>query len=418
VKRLLYTAAHSGFNLGQIPLGGGAAICEHLTQEWTRTKPFEFQVLGPELLQSKSPQHKDLVQYSELAYARFCRHFERSLTDAILKHNPQDVLILSNDVSEGPDFKQLAERGHSLFTIYHVDVVDYFCRIYLRSRVQPNTTTAFYRQLLQWKLGPLVPDVLKLVWEKQEASVRYSKGLIVPSMQMKELLLRCYPEVRPDKVHVLPWGVWEETISADDVQAAKKEFSTRYPMPPGALKLLLLSRISPEKGQHLLLEALALWEKQKDFPAEGVALYLSGEPAYMMGKKYESKLKRLAKKLSKTVVHFVGYAAGAKKKAIFSMSDIYVFPSIHESYGLTMLEALRAGLPVLATPSHGAKEIFQAEFGEMARDMNAQGILAGLKRLAMDRSGLKKRGAAGERWAKDHDFSAVASKLAALLASQ
>ena len=53
-----------------------------------------------------------------------------------------------------------------------------------------------------------IPNVLKLIWDKQEASVRCSKGLIVPSQRMKDVLLRCYPELSPARVHVLPWGVW------------------------------------------------------------------------------------------------------------------------------------------------------------------------------------------------------------------
>ena len=49
----------------------------------------------------------------------------------------------------------------------------------------------------------------------------------------------------------------------------------------------MLSRISPEKGQDRVLKALALWEKQADFPQQGVVVFLAGESAYMMGKKYQ-----------------------------------------------------------------------------------------------------------------------------------
>ena len=167
-KKVLYTAAHSGFNLGRIPLGGGASICQHLCEEWTRQKPFELDVLGPSILGASAPKEKDLVQYSELAYARFCHEFERKVTERILEFNPADVVVLSNDVSEGPNFKVLADKGDVIYTIYHVDVVDYFASIYLRSWVKPEWTTALYRGSKRIGLSSIVPAVLKLIWEKQE----------------------------------------------------------------------------------------------------------------------------------------------------------------------------------------------------------------------------------------------------------
>src|ERR1700693_5305520 len=91
-----------------------------------------------------APRQKDLVRYSELEYARFCRRFERQLTEKILHADPKDVIVLCNDVSEGPDFKALAAKGYAIYTIYHVDVVDYFTTMYLHSWVKPEWTTAFY----------------------------------------------------------------------------------------------------------------------------------------------------------------------------------------------------------------------------------------------------------------------------------
>ena len=419
MKKVLYTAAHSGFNLRQVPLGGGASVCEHLREEWRRQKPFEFEVLGPALLNKFAPLHKDLVQYSELEYARFCLQFEKHLTASILKSDPKDVVILSNDVSEGPDFKMLAAKGYSVYTIYHVDVVDYFTTIYLRAALKPETTTAIYRGITRLGLTGAIPNVLKLIWEKQEASVRHSKGLIVPSQRMKEVLLRCYPELEPSRVHVLPWGVWEDRVNAQEIESEKQALLKEFPMESGAPTLLMLSRVSPEKGQDRLLKALALWEEGRDFPKEGISLLIAGEPAYMLGQRFERKLKNLTSKLKRSRVHFVGYAAGARKKALFELADLYVFPSRHESYGLTLLEALREGKPVLATASYGAEEVFKVEFGELVPNSSERDIakllMSALTRLLLDRGKLKRMGKAAATWSRNQDFSVTAATLAGLL---
>src|SRR5690242_18284583 len=61
MKRVLYTAAHSGFSLASVPLGGGAAVCAQLMEEWRKTQPFDLQLLGPGLLGDAAPRNDELV---------------------------------------------------------------------------------------------------------------------------------------------------------------------------------------------------------------------------------------------------------------------------------------------------------------------------------------------------------------------
>jgi len=189
---ILYTAAHGGFSASPVPLGGGAAVFDHLVVEWNRTLPFPFRAITPSILGPNAPTGRDLVSFGERDYARFCRAFERATTEEILRHDPAETVVLSNDVSEGPDFAALARRGFRVFTIYHVDVVAYVAAIYGRGLVRPETLVRWYP-----RVRALLPDLARLIWEKQAASVRYSQGLVVPSEGMRDVLLRCYPDCPP-----------------------------------------------------------------------------------------------------------------------------------------------------------------------------------------------------------------------------
>ncbi len=133
-SQILFTAAHGGFAGQAVPLGGGAAVCEQLVREWTNTRPFPFRLITPAILGATAPSAQDVVRFGERAYANFSRAFEQACTKEILCHDPASVVVLSNDVSEGPDFKSLGERGYRIFTIYHVDVVAYVADIYLTRR--------------------------------------------------------------------------------------------------------------------------------------------------------------------------------------------------------------------------------------------------------------------------------------------
>jgi len=328
--------------------------------------------------------------------------------------------VLANDISEGPDFAALGARGFRVFTIYHVDVVAYVAAIYLRGWVKPETTVRWYGRWHKY-----LPEMARLIWEKQEASVRHSRGLIVPSAGMRETLLACYPECPREGIHVLPWGAWD--LGADvgtDAAAgagAGAELHTdslrrEFGVPEGARVLLTLSRISPEKGQDLLLQALLEWERRADYPEQPVWLFISGDAAFMQGQRFFRKLKRIAARLRRTRVVFPGYVSGERKRAFFALADLYVFPSRHESYGLTLLEALAAGLPAVCLDHDGARGVMREEFGAIVpAGVSAADLVPVLARLLADDEGRKRMGEAARAFAQRERFEDRAAELARLI---
>ena len=405
IPKVIYTAAHGGFSRESVPLGGGAAVFEHLVEEWRRTRPFELHAVTPAILGDSAPSGVELVKFGERAYARFCRDFERASTAEILRHDPAETAVLVNDVSEGPDIAELGARGYRIYTIYHVDVVAYVAAMYGRGAIAPETTVRWYPRL-KW----LLPEIARLVWEKQEASVRYSRGLIVPSEGMREVLLRCYPDCPPGKIHVLPWGNWNQDVPGD-AAVLRREFG----IPSEARVLLTLSRISPEKGQDLLLKALLEWERRDDFPADPLWLFVCGDAAFMQGQRFFDSLRELASKLTRTHVVFPGYVTGERKRAFLALADLYVFPSRHESYGLTLMEALAAGLPAVCLDTTGARSVMRGEFGAL---VSAGGLRAAIASLLADDALREKMSLAAREFARAQRFSDRAEELAKLISRE
>lgn len=56
-------------------------------------------------------------------------------------------------------------------------------------------------------------------------------------------------------------------------------------------------------------------------------------------------------------VHWVGVLPRRVLASVYAASDVFVFPSLHETFGLVMLEAMACGLPVAALPVDGPKEV-------------------------------------------------------------
>lgn len=417
--KVAFVAAHHGFSLDQVPLGGGGTVAAWLAGEWRRTRPFDLDILDPSLLGERAPRQRDLVDWSEWRYARFCRDFEAAASAAVLHLDPRDTVVLANDISEGPALPRLAAAGFPIFTIFHVDVLDYFCRLYLRGLIRPERAARLYAA---WSGGPFerfTPSLLRLVFQKQQDVVRFSRGLIVMTSAMREVLHRCYPELPKDHVHVMPWGLPERAVS-NHAEAASA-LAARHPALPGSPVILSLSRVTPEKGQDRVLEALRLWENSSGYPASGVTYRIAGDAAYMQGKRFLRRLKRMAARLKRTRVQWLGYVAGDNKEAAFAASDLYVFPSRHDSYGLTLLEAMRSGLPVLAADSYGARDLVNPSVGWLLPPMPESRVPEALKeQLAIALSSRAERQAKGEAaraFAGTQRFEATAARLASLLQS-
>ncbi len=330
---VVYTAAHAEYPDSE-PLGGGKAVADYLIRVWREQNLFSLTVLSPRSLDLALP--RPLTEMNELQYARFCRQFERAATVEIFKRDPESCVLLSNDISEGPDFDALGKRGYRIVTIFHVDVVQFFTKFYLRGIVQPETAA-------KYRAFKLLPDVLRLVFEKQYECVRHSARIVVPSEPMRGTILRCYPWCAMEKIVVIPWG----DISG---QETARPAVAPYRFPEDEFVIMTLSRLSPEKGIERLLEAL----KHLGTMNCSLRVFICGAPAYMKGRKYERKLKRLAVRLDSVRVEFPGHVTGPQKTALLQRADLFVSPSLHESYGLTVAEAQAAGCRVISHPHYGA----------------------------------------------------------------
>jgi glycosyltransferase involved in cell wall biosynthesis len=412
---VLYLAAH-GFAEDALPLGGGAAVCSQLLREWSCTRPFPVQLVSPAILGlqagTSAPSGSDLVRYNERQYAAFCRRFEAAATAEVLRHDPAHTAVLVNDISEGPDFGRLAAAGYPIVTIYHVDVVAYVAAIYARRLVAPATLARCYENLRRSPFGALIPAMASLVFDKQRDSLRYSRAVVVPSRSMRELLLVSYPDTPPEKIHVLPWGACDPGYDDAAVAAEAAALRHEYGIPSDALVLLTLSRISPEKGQDLLLHALLAWERLADFPRQPLWLFICGDAAYMQGRRFLRRLQSLVRRLRKTRVIFPGHVTGIRKQAFFALAGLYVFPSRHESYGLTLVEALRAGLPAVCLDHHGAHEVMRPDCGLLVSE---EQLRQAIGRLLLDPDLRARMGRAARNYAATLHFSDVAAALAAII---
>lgn len=145
--------------------------------------------------------------------------------------------------------------------------------------------------------------------------------------------------VPPEKVAVIQNGI---DVPLELERIVKGGFRRRYGIGETEYLVLFLGRIDPNKGVGLLIEAFA---KLKD----GAKLAIVGPD-----EGHREEFERLAadRGLGESVL-FTGPLYGDQKWSAYLDADIYVLPSVRENFGMTVLEALSCGTPVVLTEGCG-----------------------------------------------------------------
>ncbi len=113
--------------------------------------------------------------------------------------------------------------------------------------------------------------------------------------------------------------------------------------------------------------------------AERVKLEMYG------GGELEAELKKQAAACDFTTdITFHGYIENSRLPDALRASDIFCATSLRESFGVSLVEAMACGLPVICSDADGFKEIVTEETGIIAPAGNPAAIASGLRRLITD----------------------------------
>jgi glycosyltransferase involved in cell wall biosynthesis len=185
---------------------------------------------------------------------------------------------------------------------------------------------------------------------------------------------------------VIPLGV--------EVNGSKKIGSAKQPQNPYVLSL---SRLHPKKGLESLIYAFTSREP------DSWRLVIAGDgPA-----DYVSLLKQKARGSERIV--FTGWVEGERKEELLRGASLFALPSYQENFGLSALEAMARGVPVLLTPEVNlASEVEAAGAGWVFERETLREGLDGLLRDEPDRT---ERGRAAYEFAKRYSWEKTATDL-------
>jgi len=163
----------------------------------------------------------------------------------------------------------------------------------------------------------------------------------------------------PKKIAVLTPGVNLDLFKPTDKAEAKKKVGASLDQK----MILFVGRIEPLKGVDVLLYALKML--LETHPEKKVCVWIVGGDVSNNTEDWPSELKKLSEIREilhiNTSVKFVGRKAQEELPPYYNAADLMVMPSHYESFGITALEAMACGVPVITTDVTGVSNLIDKE---------------------------------------------------------
>ena len=198
----------------------------------------------------------------------------------------------------------------------------------------------------------------------------------------------------PGEYEIIPNGVDLDRFTHAEPYEALRD---------GTLNILFLGRLEERKGLTHLLQAYHRLRKRK---VDARLLVVGAGPKLR-------EYKRFVGLRGIRDVEFLGRVNDAEKVRYFASADIYCAPNTgQESFGIVLLEAMAAGVPIVASDIHGFKRVVERNVqGLLVEPRNPRALAAALYALARDPDLRHEMGEAGRARAPEFSWDRVTEQI-------
>ena len=291
--------------------------------------------------------------------------------------------------------------------IVHINsefMVGYFGLIYSRHR---NIASVYTFHTL-WedyvdgyiKFMPVYP-AKKIAKEFIKFYLKRANILIAPTVNIANVI-KSYGIERDAKI--LPTGI-PQALDVKKLNVRPLFFNQLHTLLPRVQKkhvLLYVGRVVKEKNLDFLFPVLA--EVKKTFK-DTVLVFVGGGPEL-------DNLKEKAKKTgyARDIV-FAGYRSREELAYFYSVTDVFVFPSKTETQGLVTLEAMMAGVPVVAIGERGTLDVMKGDNGGFMVKEDVNEFSQRVLELLKDKELYAEKSQEAKKWASQWSLDTLTEKL-------
>lgn len=215
-------------------------------------------------------------------------------------------------------------------------------------------------------MSRLLPLYKKVVYGRV---INTARKIIVPTKEYMAILTENYG-TPVDRITAIPNAVDYEFFSQASTLKRNPALTDRNK------HLVFAGRLAVEKDIPLLINAVKILEANKGGEYNLTVIGEGPECENLMRVIHAANLTKL--------VSLPGRYTKAQLRETYSKAFIFILPSVHESWGLSLVEAMSAGLPVIATNIPGVREIVQDRYNGILVERNSECLAAAISNLSSD----------------------------------
>lgn len=217
----------------------------------------------------------------------------------------------------------------------------------------PHVVSAHSLEPLRpWKAEQLGGGYAVSSWAERTA-FEAAAGVIAVSGGMREDILRSYPAIDPERVHVVHNGIDLDAWRRPEGEALDAARATveRLGVDPDRPAVVFVGRITRQKGLPYLLRAA------EHLPADVQLVLCAGAPdTPELAAEVTERVARLRERRG-SVVWIEQMLPREDVVALLAHATVFACPSVYEPLGIVNLEAMAVGVPVVGTATGGIPEV-------------------------------------------------------------